>query len=41
MHTLTSKTQEDIEFQRGLIVKLNPEKFHKSRNCVGYLCLDP
>jgi hypothetical protein len=27
IHTLTPKTKEDIEFQRGLIVKLNPEKF--------------
>jgi hypothetical protein len=25
MHTLTLKIKEDIEFQRGLNVKLNPE----------------
>jgi hypothetical protein len=27
MYTLTPKTKEDIEFQRGLIFKLNPRKF--------------
>jgi hypothetical protein len=27
MHTLTLKIKEDIEFQIGLIVKLNPGKF--------------
>jgi hypothetical protein len=26
MHTLTLKIEEDIEFQRGIIVKLNPGK---------------
>ncbi len=27
MHTLTLKIKEDIEFQRGINVKLNPEFF--------------
>jgi hypothetical protein len=27
MHTLTLKIKEDIEFQRGISVKLNPGKF--------------
>jgi hypothetical protein len=27
MHTLTLKIKEDIEFQRGMNVKLNPGKF--------------
>jgi hypothetical protein len=27
MHTLTTNIKEDIEFQRGINVKLNPEKF--------------
>jgi hypothetical protein len=27
MHTLTLKIKEDIEFQRGMDVKLNPGKF--------------
>jgi hypothetical protein len=31
MHTLTLKIKEDIEFQRGINVKLNPEKI-KSGN---------
>jgi hypothetical protein len=26
IHTLTLKIKEDIEFQRGMNVKLNPEK---------------
>jgi hypothetical protein len=26
-YTLTPKTKEDIEFQRGIVVKLKPEKF--------------
>jgi hypothetical protein len=25
-YTLTPKTKEDIEFQRGIVVKLKPEK---------------
>jgi hypothetical protein len=32
MHTLTLKIKEDIEFQKGMNVKLNPEKIRKSRN---------
>jgi hypothetical protein len=32
MYTLTPNIKEDIEFQRGLIVKLKPEKFPKSGN---------
>jgi hypothetical protein len=27
MYTLTPKIKEDIEFQRGVIVKLKPENF--------------
>jgi hypothetical protein len=27
MHTLPPQIKEDIEFQRGLVVKLNPGKF--------------
>jgi hypothetical protein len=27
MNTLTPKNKEDIEFQKELIIKLNPEKF--------------
>jgi hypothetical protein len=27
MNALTLKVKEDIEFQRGMIVKLNPRKF--------------
>jgi hypothetical protein len=34
MHTLTPKTKEDIKFQKWLIVKVNPGKFHISGNCV-------
>jgi hypothetical protein len=34
MHILNPKNKEDIEFQKGLIVKLNPEKISKSKNCV-------
>jgi hypothetical protein len=30
MHTLTSKIKEDIEFQRGIIVKLKLEKLISS-----------
>jgi hypothetical protein len=32
MHALTPQIKEYIEFQRGLIVKLNPRKFSKSEN---------
>jgi hypothetical protein len=32
MNTLTPQIKEDIEFQRGIIVKLKPEKSPKSRN---------
>jgi hypothetical protein len=32
MNTLTSQIKEDIEFQRGINVKLNPEKIHTSVN---------
>jgi hypothetical protein len=32
MYTLTPKIKEDIEFQRGVIVKLKPRKFSKSGN---------
>jgi hypothetical protein len=32
MYTLTLKINEDIEFQRGINVKLNPRKFPKSAN---------
>jgi hypothetical protein len=32
MYTLTPKIKEDIEFQRGLIIKLKPKKISKSRN---------
>jgi hypothetical protein len=31
-YTLTPKTKEDIEFQRGIVVKLKPEKNFKSGN---------
>jgi hypothetical protein len=27
MHTLTPYIKEDVEFQRGLVIKLNPGKF--------------
>jgi hypothetical protein len=27
MHTLTLKIKEDIEFQKGINIKLNPRKF--------------
>jgi hypothetical protein len=30
MHTLTLKIKEDIEFQRGMNVKINPGNFSKS-----------
>jgi hypothetical protein len=30
MHTLTLKIKEDIEFQKGINVKLNSRKFSKS-----------
>jgi hypothetical protein len=30
--TLTLKIREDIEFQKGMIVKLKPEKISKSEN---------
>jgi hypothetical protein len=32
VHTLTLKIKEDIEFQRGMNVKLNPGNFSKSGN---------
>jgi hypothetical protein len=32
MHTLTLNIKEDIEYQRGMNVKLNPGKFSKSGN---------
>jgi hypothetical protein len=32
IHTLTLKIKEDIKFQRGINVKLNPEKNSKSVN---------
>jgi hypothetical protein len=32
MYTLNPKIKEDIEFQRGINVKLNSEKCPKSRN---------
>jgi hypothetical protein len=32
MHILTLKTKEDIKFQRGINVKLNPGKNFKSAN---------
>jgi hypothetical protein len=32
MHTLTPQIKEDIEFQRGIIVKLKSGKFSKSGN---------
>jgi hypothetical protein len=32
MNTLTSQIKEDIEFQRGINIKLNPEKIHTSVN---------
>jgi hypothetical protein len=31
-YTLTPKIKEDIEFQRGILVKLKPEKLPKSEN---------
>jgi hypothetical protein len=34
MHTLTLNIKEDFEFQRGLIVKLNPWKVFKSEKWV-------
>jgi hypothetical protein len=30
IHTLTLKIKEDIEFLRGMNVKLNPEKFSQA-----------
>jgi hypothetical protein len=32
MYMLPTKIKEDIEFYGGIIVKLKPEKFPKSRN---------
>jgi hypothetical protein len=32
IHTLTLKIKEDIKFQRGINVKLNPGKFSESVN---------
>jgi hypothetical protein len=32
IHRLTRKIKEDIEFQRGISVKLNPGKFSESVN---------
>jgi hypothetical protein len=32
MGTLTPQIKDDIEFQRGLVIKLNPGKFSKSEN---------
>jgi hypothetical protein len=32
MHTLTSQIKEDMEFQRGMNVKLNPGKVSRSQN---------
>jgi hypothetical protein len=32
MHTLTPQIKEDMEFQRGINVKLNPGKSPKSGN---------
>jgi hypothetical protein len=32
MNTLTPQIKEDIEFHRGINVKLNPEKIHNSVN---------
>jgi hypothetical protein len=34
MLTLTPQIKEDIEFQRGLVVKLNPGNFSLSENWV-------
>jgi hypothetical protein len=31
MHTLTPQIKEDIEFQRGINIKLDPENFLKSK----------
>jgi hypothetical protein len=31
-YTLTPKLKEDIEFKRGILVKLKPEKISKSGN---------
>jgi hypothetical protein len=32
MHKSTPQSEEDIEFEKGLNVKLNPGKFPKSEN---------
>jgi hypothetical protein len=32
MYTLTPKIKEDIEFQRGIVVKLKPGNFPESGN---------
>jgi hypothetical protein len=41
IYTPTPKIKEDIEFQRGLIIKLKPEIFPESGNRVDYFYWDP